>query len=302
MRSTATNSNLHRKSGNPFSFSSRRSSRLSSGFTLIELLVVIAIIAILAAILFPVFAQAREKARSTACLSNLKQISTATQMYVQDYDEQLFFRANTPGKASVSRTGAVFPAGDNADYDRALWWNAVGPYLKNTQVFVCPSDPGPALSLDLNNAKTIKRSYIAIRAAEGLSLPQIEFSAETIILVDKWDVTAGPNPKAITDSWIEPFNGDFDYYPTYQRMALAGDRHQQGLNATFFDGHAKWLKGQNIGASKNLTGCALINAYPVFPDMCDKGNVGCTNTGIADNTDPNYPIPDRNICDTFSWP
>src|SRR5690348_13685049 len=66
------------------------STRRSSAFTLIELLVVIAIIAILAAILFPVFAQAREKARSTSCLSNEKQIDTAAQMYVQDYDEHIF--------------------------------------------------------------------------------------------------------------------------------------------------------------------------------------------------------------------
>src|SRR5580700_6968958 len=64
------------------------------GFTLIELLVVIAIIAILAAILFPVFAQAREKARAISCLSNMKQIGTAEQMYIQDYDEKTFFRAS----------------------------------------------------------------------------------------------------------------------------------------------------------------------------------------------------------------
>ena len=79
----------------------------NTGFTLIELLVVIAIIAILAAILFPVFAQAREKARAISCLSNEKQIGTGTLMYVQDYDEQLFFRANSPGKATLSRRGRV---------------------------------------------------------------------------------------------------------------------------------------------------------------------------------------------------
>ena len=280
----------------------QRPSTLNRAFTLIELLVVIAIIAILAAILFPVFAQAREKGRSISCLSNEKQMGTATQMYVQDNDEQLFFRANGPGKATLSRTGATFPAGDNADYTQALWWNALQPYTKNLQILVCPSDSAPALSLNLNNVKTIKRSYIAIRAAEGLRLPQVEFPAESIVLTDKWDVSAGTAPTAITDSWIEPFNGDFNYYPTYHRMKIAGDRHQEGVNCTFFDGHAKWMKGQAIGTSKNLTGCALINAYPFFPDMCDNGNAGCANTGKPDNTDPNHPIPDQNICDTFTWP
>jgi prepilin-type N-terminal cleavage/methylation domain-containing protein/prepilin-type processing-associated H-X9-DG protein len=269
----------------------------NKAFTLIELLVVIAIIAILAAILFPVFAQAREKARAAACLSNLKQLGTATQMYIQDYDEKLFFRASAT-VPSVSRSGAIVPT---AAQPPVLWWNSVQPYIKNTQLFVCPDDPAPVLSKDSSGALTLKRSYIAIRAAEALAMSQVEFSSETIVFVDKWDKTAGPVPAAITDSWIEPFNGDFDYYPTYRRMKIAGDRHSEGVNASFFDGHAKWLKGQSIGSSKNLTGCALINAYPVA-DMCDKGNPGCANTGKLDATDPNHPILDQNICDTFSWP
>lgn len=129
----------------------------------------------------------------------------------------------------------------------------------------------------------------------------MEFSAETIVFVDKWDKTAGIAPTAITDSWIEPFNGDFDYYPTYHRMKIGGDRHSEGMNSSFFDGHAKWLKGQTVGASKNLSGCTLVYASPVA-DMCAKANPGCTNVGKSDNTDPNRPIPDQNICDTFSWP
>jgi prepilin-type N-terminal cleavage/methylation domain-containing protein/prepilin-type processing-associated H-X9-DG protein len=266
-------------------------------FTLIELLVVIAVIAILAAILFPVFAQAREKARSIACLSNVKQLGTATQMYLQDYDERLFFRASAT-MPSVSRSGAIIPA---AAQPPVLWWNGIQPYTKNIQILVCPGDPAPAPSKDQNGSLTIKRSYIAIRAAEALGLFQVEFPAEAIVFVDKWDKTAGPAPTAITDSWIEPFNGDFDYYPTYHRMKIAGDRHTEGVNGSFFDGHAKWLKAQTIGASKTLTGCTLVNTYPVA-DMCDNGNPGCTNTGMADNTDPNQPISDRNICDTFPWP
>lgn len=92
------------------------------GFTLIELLVVIAIIAILAAILFPVFAQAREKARQTSCLSNSKQLATATLMYNQDYDETM------PMSLYL-----VAPNKGFAVYD------AVAPYMKNVQILVCPS-------------------------------------------------------------------------------------------------------------------------------------------------------------------
>src|SRR5688500_10666298 len=104
-----------------------------AGFTLIELLVVIAIIAILAAILFPVFAQAREAARKTACLSNLKQIGTGLMMYSQDFDE--------------THPGVWFGPIASAPWDQPSdaatfykWMDAIFPYVKNEQVFNCPSD------------------------------------------------------------------------------------------------------------------------------------------------------------------
>jgi prepilin-type N-terminal cleavage/methylation domain-containing protein/prepilin-type processing-associated H-X9-DG protein len=98
-------------------------------FTLIELLVVIAIIAILAAILFPVFAQAREKARMTACLSNMKQIGLSLTMYAQDYDETFPFIRFTSS-----------PPGSNANWTY-VWRNAIRPYLKSQGVLACPSNP-----------------------------------------------------------------------------------------------------------------------------------------------------------------
>jgi prepilin-type N-terminal cleavage/methylation domain-containing protein/prepilin-type processing-associated H-X9-DG protein len=109
--------------------------RRRSGFTLIELLVVIAIIAILAAILFPVFAQAREKARAASCLSNMKQISNAMLMYVQDYDETL----PEPGLAGVFRNATDSGLGQ-LYYGVQPFYLAVQPYAKNYQVFACVSD------------------------------------------------------------------------------------------------------------------------------------------------------------------
>src|SRR5437879_2371240 len=112
--------------------------RRRSGFILIELLVVIAVIAILAALLFPVFAQAREKARQATCLSNMKQINLGWQMYLQDYDDTWIFRLDSY---------AVGP-GQNCDWKYVCgsgpllnWWDVVRPYTRNHQILACPSTP-----------------------------------------------------------------------------------------------------------------------------------------------------------------
>ncbi len=109
-----------------------------SGFTLIELLVVIAIIAILAAILFPVFAQAREKARQTSCLSNLKQLGTAVMMYTQDYDETYPTQFQNP-YATCPGGSSAYALEDNCR--EATWMGGIFPYVKSRQVYVCPSAP-----------------------------------------------------------------------------------------------------------------------------------------------------------------
>ncbi|BCM91854.1 hypothetical protein IAD21_03731 [Abditibacteriota bacterium] len=116
--------------------------RCHLAFTLIELLIVIAIIALLAAILFPVFARARENARRASCQSNLKQIGLGIIQYAQDYDERLpFFFYGANGDASDPATVA------NARYK---WMDAIFPYIKSEQVFMCPSD---------TNASTYKYIY-----------------------------------------------------------------------------------------------------------------------------------------------
>src|SRR6056297_3918167 len=105
--------------------------RTSRGFTLIELLVVIAIIAILAAILFPVFAQARAKARQASCMSNLKQLGLGFEMYAQDYDEML----------PVWGYGNIDNAENGPDEGFYSWDTVLEPYIKNVQILKCPSNP-----------------------------------------------------------------------------------------------------------------------------------------------------------------
>ena len=137
---------------------SKRGTR-ASGFTLIELLVVIAIIAILAAILFPVFAQAREKARQTTCLSNVKQLGTGLMMYAQDYDETL----------PLSSFSAV-PGQSVNSIQNPKWADVIQPYVKNDGIFMCPSDSDPYrvfVSLPLIRAAARDVRVVAARARWG---------------------------------------------------------------------------------------------------------------------------------------
>jgi prepilin-type N-terminal cleavage/methylation domain-containing protein/prepilin-type processing-associated H-X9-DG protein len=245
----------------------RRSSNRAA-FTLIELLVVIAIIAILAAILFPVFSQAREKARAISCLSNMKQMATATMMYQQDYDEVLFFRASSA--TQIMRT--PLPNSSNA----AKWWNVVMPYVKSNQLFACPSDPLPTLSPDATGATVIKRSYIANTAPEELSDAAVTDPVETIVVTEKLDhIGASSSPN--TSSWIGAFNGEMSLNSAVNGVATW---HQGGTNCSFFDGHAKWMRLEKIVASRELSGCQLMHDYPTVT-LCDSSITGCLS--IANN-------------------
>ncbi len=215
-------------------------------FTLIELLVVIAIIAILAAILFPVFAQAREKARQAACLSNLKQAGSALAMYVQDYDERMP-NACAWGKAWLHGSAAtecppIVRAGAPAYAQEFLV-----PYVKNTEVWYCPSaGKTKALAVSnpaVNNMGQNGTSYIWNHATQtvpygplrgrasvrvsGLSLAAIPRSAEAPVFWDMpyWAPVPGATCAQATD-------------PRYVSL------HNKGLNALYSDSHVKFAPFQ----------------------------------------------------------
>jgi len=198
---------------------------------LIELLVVIAIVALLAAILFPVFAQAREKARTIACASNLKNLGTAVLLYAQDYDERL------PLAASVVATPPFF----------LNWHDIIDPYVRNEQIWLCPSSSIPATDAS-NNKPTSHFGYNAfylngIRldfgnfgTAGGVALGAIAEPAATVLLADarasKAQSYCGPDGKYL----LPPSQPDADCW------GRPDARHTEGVNAQWIDGHVKWLR------------------------------------------------------------
>ena len=253
-------------------------------FTLIELLVVIAIIAILAAILFPVFAQAREKARQTSCLSNLKQLGIASFMYAQDYDEGIVPWI-TCGAASGCTT---------ATRAERLWTGKLQPYVKNggtfpaTGVFLCPSwsetkvkAGANATTCDGPNALDAYFPMTEYYSSYGIVF-QMAAPAGTGTQADPYYQFAGsysyPGTSAITRYYAEItrpaenilvddggtwVGGGFFLIVTGCEGA---EMHQKGGNQMFLDGHAKWLARDPQRYLAQRTDGKYYQKYFYFPE------------------------------------
>lgn len=225
-------------------------------FTLIELLVVIAIIAILAAILFPVFAQAKASAKKAACLSNQRQLGIALTMYRADNDGINFFFAHS---VDPSRANPAVPFGATREN---RWWNQIQPYLKNLELLASPSDPSPRpspLEDGRDGRPLVPRSYVANRALENLSESAVENSSDLVHVAIKNGV--------FDDSWFEPPKNLYNKSAT-QPPVLAMDLQKSGVNLTFFDGHAKWQpKGRLLSDPCGLpwSGVDLMRLIPIPP-------------------------------------
>jgi prepilin-type N-terminal cleavage/methylation domain-containing protein/prepilin-type processing-associated H-X9-DG protein len=223
--------------------------RRFQGFTLIELLVVVAIIGVLAAILFPVFARARENARRAGCMSNMKQLGLAILQYSQDYDEKM-----VPGFETSN------PAGYATDFNgnpNAFWYMILQPYIKNTQILHCPSATGDSRSV----------SYAAFLVGYGspstifptvsnlgfggtvsvVSLAQAARPAESIVLLE--DSKCDKQTTCATSNIVAKLftgGGYFDVSAYNWNNGNYTPRHFDGMNFLFFDGHVKWQKPQTL--------------------------------------------------------
>jgi prepilin-type processing-associated H-X9-DG protein len=189
-------------------------------------LVVIAIIAILAAILFPVFARAREKARQTSCLSNVKELGLASLMYASDYDDRLVSYANRDCVNGVKH-----------------WTVQLEPYIKNSQLRTCPSSSNnPWLQ---GNSYGVNYNHVHSCGTTGTSMADIQYPAESYSIMD-----------AMYSPRHAGYASDvrYGYHIVYCRVAhwsplaspriwngIGADRHNEGCNVVFVDGHAKWV-------------------------------------------------------------
>ena len=233
---------------NVFMHSGHKSAK--KGFTLIELLVVIAIISIFASILFPVFARARENARRASCMNNLKQIGLAIMQYTQDYDERypaaLDGPAGGPYNTHVTTgwPGAKFSI--NGSSHLVSWMDMIFPYVKSTQIFVCPSQPdshtltGGLWDASFYGYNSGISGYGNDRYGKpwgsrnmGNLLAEIQRPSETIMVMD----------------YLSQYNDQVSAITFVNSAAGTNTNvspHFSGTNIGFADGHAKWMKTSQI--------------------------------------------------------
>jgi prepilin-type N-terminal cleavage/methylation domain-containing protein/prepilin-type processing-associated H-X9-DG protein len=233
------------------------------GFTLIELLVVIAIICILVAVIFPVFASAREKAHQTACISNEKQLGLADMMYCQDNDEAYW---NTPYPGAINIPA---PDPDECTIDACLgtefWSDILLPYTQDTAVFSCPSNNDPLWDTRLYNTPTYDVSYGMVRGGPhadsdfGLwTISTIQNPSEIAVISDA--VFAWTNSNCEQDPQKAPGVGSLYFsrgiFDGVQDASEIGrPRHFDGMNFVYADGHVKWGK---------VSGATPTSGYPEY--------------------------------------
>jgi prepilin-type N-terminal cleavage/methylation domain-containing protein/prepilin-type processing-associated H-X9-DG protein len=229
-------------------------------FTLIELLVVIAIIVILASILFPVFARARENARRSSCMSNLKQIGLGVMQYVQDNDERYPL-------SQVARTGpwASIPSSVNfSDSSNIQWPHFIEPYVKSMQVYRCPSgrataanDKGVYGHYGVSSAMFLPTSTV-VANQKSVAMAAVVSAANTYMIMDLGVFRASPANLKAPSSGGDFIPGTGEGSATnITGVVLASSitdlekdfnagRHFGGVNVVFADGHVKWLKSHTV--------------------------------------------------------
>jgi prepilin-type N-terminal cleavage/methylation domain-containing protein/prepilin-type processing-associated H-X9-DG protein len=227
-------------------------------FTLIELLVVIAIIAILAAILFPVFATARESARKASCQSNLKQLGLAIKQYEQDYDG---FTVTSGGECYGSPAGTGC---NKANPVPGLQWQwLIQPYVKNWGVYKCPSDTTPVQNRPVSY---VENNWFSLSRQSGFAIHEarVQVPAETVKLIDSGEATWADTNNPREWEGVKVI-GDYTLWNYWDRISRVdpgwnwGDpnpRHGGGDNVLYYDGHVKWVRlepcrnsmpGRNLG-------------------------------------------------------
>ena len=260
------------------------------GFTLIELLVVIAVIALLAAILFPVFARARENARKTSCLSNVRQLGLGFMQYAQDYDEKL------PLGSKV-----IYPGGGATGWYVGVGWGGqIFPYVKSAQIYKCPSDSTTAtaplvpVSYGGNDQVMEDDVNVGVGGVTGFNhIASMNAPAKTVLLFELRGSTAnvtdslesggppntcvsgghanffcrgGGSPMATVEKYATGYLGGKSFTGSFggsgctlnagyvnDCMVDAVGRHLEGSNYAFCDGHAKWLKGSMVSPGPRAT-------------------------------------------------
>ena len=200
--------------------------KLRQAFTLIELLVVIAIISILAAILFPVFAKVREKARSISCTSNMRQLGLAVMQYTEDNDEQLpgTIDSGTAGNAGGWMYFATYSATGATPFQPEL--GSIYPYVKSKGVYICPSD-----SVGRTEGNSYGMNACVGQGRTGKSLAAFDTPSSWMLFAE--EAFGSQATGSTDDAFITPGNS-------------ISNRHTLGSNVAFVDGHVKWYHTEAI--------------------------------------------------------